>query len=113
MTLANVGPIWYEPKPLAMYRIHQSSATQSFSMTERVVDAMQTVAAMVQLVPDQHRRATAEMGMYKFLRRYWGLATEAGETGNPECTALKTFLLQGWATSDEANKVLALLSSMK
>jgi Flp pilus assembly protein TadD/GT2 family glycosyltransferase len=111
--VANVGPIWYEPKPLAMYRIHQSSATQSFSMTERVVDAMQTVAAMVQLVPDQHRRATAEMGMYKFLRRYWGLATEAGETGNPECTALKTFLLQGWATSDEANKVLALLSSMK
>lgn len=109
--VANAGPIWYEPKPLAMYRIHQSSATHTFSMTERVIDAMQTVAAMVQLVPDQHRRPTAEMGMYKFLRRYWGLATDAGET-NPECTALKAFLLQGWATSNEANQILALLSSM-
>jgi GT2 family glycosyltransferase/tetratricopeptide (TPR) repeat protein len=111
--VAHAGPVWYEPRPLAMYRIHPSSATYTFSLVDRVVDAMQTVAAMVQVLPVQHCRSTAEMGMYKFLRRYWGLATDVPEADrDPERAALMALLLQGWASEGEARRVCDLLRAM-
>jgi hypothetical protein len=53
------------------------------------------------------------MGMYKFLRRYWGLATDVPEADrDPERAALMALLLQGWASEGEARRVCDLLRAM-
>jgi len=108
--IAASGPIWYDPRPLANYRIHGSSASYGFSMKGRVVDLMQTVASMVQLLPYQLQRSTAEMGMYKFFLRYWGLTTKLPfKAIPPEQSELVDFLLSGWTNEQERNQLLALL----
>jgi glycosyltransferase involved in cell wall biosynthesis len=110
--VAASGPVWYDPRPLANYRVHQESATFGFREKERVVDAMQTVANMVQLVPTEERAAVAEMGMYKFFFRYWrlitGLESSADSDGKRE---LAEFFLDGWATPQQKHWVLELLDS--
>lgn len=111
--VAASGPVWFEPRPLAYYRMHESSATYTFSPKDRVVDAMQTVAAMIQLLPGDQQAATAEMGMYKFFRRYWGLATQApfAET-DPERSALVDFLLSGWTDETEQRRLRSLIAAL-
>jgi len=107
--IAALGPVWYDPRPLAQYRVHESSASYGFTMKDRVVDLMQTVASMVQLLPGHLHQSTAEMGIYKFFQRYWGLVTEVPfQDIPPEQSELVDFLLSGWTTDQEREQLLKL-----
>lgn len=112
--IAASGPIWFEPRPLAHYRVHAGSATYQFGWLERVQDAMQTVAHMLQLLPADQRRAIAEMANYKFFERYWKLLSE----GRPEETTsdqqqLIDFLLSGWADAVEADRLRTQFAALR
>ncbi len=112
--IAVSGPIWFEPKHLAQYRVHQGSATYRFGWLERVQDAMQTVALMQSYVSVGQRPAIAEMGIYKFFERYWTLLCE----GPPEETSddqqqLLDFLLSGWTRPGEAKQVKTKLVALR
>ncbi len=111
--VAALGPVWYDRRPLAQYRVHELSATYSFTMKDRVVDAMQTVASMLQLLPCKLHRSTAEMGMYKFFLRYWGLVTKSPiGTVTLEQSELVDFLLSGWTNDQERLYILKLLHGL-
>jgi len=108
--IAASGPVWYDPRPLASYRVHPDSATYRFRQKERVIDAMQTVANMAQLAPIEARAAVAEMGMYKFFLRYWSLITAAEFGADAEGRMeLAQFFLEGWTTPEEERQLLQLL----
>lgn len=108
--VAASGPVWYDPRPLANFRVHPDSATYRFRQKERVIDAMQTVANMVQLAPIEARAAVAEMGMYKFFLRYWSLITAAELGADAEGRMeLAQYFLEGWTTPDEQRQLLQLL----
>lgn len=111
--IAAIGPVWYDPRPLAQYRVHESSASYQFTMKDRVVDLMQTVASMVQLLPSDLQLSTAEMGIYKFFLRYWGLVTEVPYQTIPlEQSELIDFLLKGWTKDQEQQQLLKLLHEL-
>ncbi len=112
--IAASGPIWFDPRHLAHFRVHEGSATYGFGWLERVQDAMQTVAHMTRLAGDGKRRATAEMAMHKFFLRYWmllGAASPAAITEDQQ--SLIDFLLSGWTTRAEAAQLQSLFSSLR
>ena len=112
--IAALGPIWFEPRPLAQFRVHQDSATHQFGWLERVQDAMQTVAHMVQLLPGDQRRAIAEMAMYKFFERYWRLLSAGRpEDATSDQQRLMEFLLSGWADATEADQLLTAFAALR
>ncbi len=112
--IAASGPIWFEPRALAQFRVHEGSATYRFGWLERVQDAMQTVAHMAQLVPADQHRSIAEMAMYKFFERYWRLLSEErSEEMNSDQQSLIDFLLSGWASDEEARQLLAKFTALR
>ncbi|MDO6746268.1 glycosyltransferase [Gilvimarinus sp. 1_MG-2023] len=111
--IAAFGPIWYEPRPLACYRVHSGSATYSFSALERVHDAMHTVADMVRLVPAANRKLIGEMAMYKFFHRYLSLATESSILSAKEQSEIQRFLLSGWTDTGRYADIATLMAKIK
>jgi len=108
--IAASGRVWYDPSPMAQYRVHAASATSSFSMTVRVADAMQVVAHMLKLIPEHQRRATAELAMHKFILRYWTLITqEPHHQHTQDRSDLISLLTSGWTTPEELEQIHELV----
>ncbi len=112
--VAASGSVWFDPRHLVQYRVHEGSATYGFGWRERVDDAMQTVSHMVRLLPQAQRRATAEMAMHKFFQRYWLLLSKTPPQGtNSDQQALIDFLLSGWTTPDEQRDLSAFFTKLR
>jgi glycosyltransferase involved in cell wall biosynthesis len=62
-------PVWYEPEPLALYRVHQSSDTFRLMQTgANIEDASRAIAiAQRYLPPDRARRLTRQARLYHAL----------------------------------------------
>jgi|GEM_PF-498461 len=112
--IAATGPIWFEPRDLAQYRVHQGSATNKFGLLERVLDVMQTIAHMARLVSVKDCKGIAELAMYKVFFRYWSLlASDTSAELNDEQEALIDFLLSGWTTKNEAGMLKSFFESAR
>lgn len=57
--LAKDGTLWYDPRPLAITRLHAQSATHSISVLDRLVDVLQTQYGILQHIEGDSRRAAA------------------------------------------------------
>lgn len=108
------GPVWYEPQPLAQYRVHNGSATHSFGWKDRVAEAMQVVAVMLRWVPEERRRFIADAALFKFMNRYWRLVTEpqANELSDSQVELLK-FFLSGWADDLDTVQLVDTFSNLR
>ena len=112
--IAASGPIWFEPRHLAYFRVHEGSATYRFGWLERVQDAMQTVSHMARLTPAEKRCGIAEMAMHKFFLRYWTLLSAGrSEAITQDQQSLVDFLLSGWTTCDEAAQLQSIFSTLQ
>jgi len=103
--LAAQGQIWYDPRPLAIYRVHDGSVTNSITATERLTDCFRAVAMMVRLVPKKMRRPVARQAFFLLLGNGWQEAGAMGPDAS-EYRALVAFLLQGWTQKGETAQIL-------
>jgi len=96
--------LWYDPKVLGTYRIHENSATGTLSVFSRLHDEMQVAASLLAKLPADVRRERAPKTFRTLLLKTWQTLIEA-DCGFIQSDQLD-FLLNGWATEKEKSEIL-------
>ena len=103
--LAAMGPIWYEPRPLANFRSHPDSATHTFARLDRLLDAMRVELGMLIDLPVEVREVVARSAFGRiFSRSAYSLANSSADFSPGEREQLTDFLLAG--VEDEADRAI-------
>ena len=90
--LANLGPIWYEPRCLASFRMHLRSATYSIAPVNRLVDEMRAVLRMVGALPAGRRPQVARASFTPLFLKYWTMLSDATALAESDRKGLENFL---------------------
>jgi tetratricopeptide (TPR) repeat protein len=93
--LSSIGPVWFEPEPLADYRTHQWSVTNSIANRDRLVDGMQAARLNLDHIEQPLKAPTLAATMYRLLLREWGGIdiADLGNTDSSDKAVLLEFLL--------------------
>ena len=109
--LAAMGPVWYEPRPLANFRSHPDSATYGIAPLDRLLDGMRVALGMLMDLPADIREAVARTAFSRIIPRSANsLASNSGAFSPDERRRLTDFLLA--AVEDEAERAM-LASALK
>jgi glycosyltransferase involved in cell wall biosynthesis/tetratricopeptide (TPR) repeat protein len=73
--LAAAGRLWYEPRALALYRLHPASATSRLDVFERLIDEFRAAASILRGLPAPKRQTAAAIALSRILLKYWHLLT--------------------------------------
>ncbi|MEY8120385.1 glycosyltransferase [Falsihalocynthiibacter sp. BN13B15] len=104
--LAALGPVWYEPRPLAIYRGHDGSATHTFSKLEQLIDRMRVRGRILSNLPPSLRYTTARTGFDILLQIcWWSLLVEPDKFEDADLKRTLDFLTQNWTTKEQKNRI--------
>ena len=95
--LAASGPVWYDPRRLANYRIHPGSATYGLSLADRFRDEFLTISRNLALLPDGDRQAAARIALSLLFRRYRTQILDSRDADESDKTAVLNLLTRNWA----------------
>ena len=109
--LAAMGPLWYEPRPLANFRSHPDSATYGIAPLDRLLDGMRVELGMLMDLPAEIRQPVAHTAFSRIVPRSANnLAISPGVFSPDERRRLTDFLLG--AVEDETERAM-LASALK
>ncbi len=106
--LAKLGNVWYTPQPLANYRVHKQSVTNSISVLGQLIDCFQAVALMLPLAPKNKREDIRQQALYFLLSNAWHEAKSLDVKSNTY-KELTKFLLQPWKLSNEKERIVNII----
>jgi len=105
-------PIWYTPDPLAVFRWHETSATEGLSVQTRLHDELLAARIMNTYLPETSREAVARATLQRLFSDKWKsvqVLLEAGDTDS--ALRLADDLLNDWASRAERRRCRRLLQS--
>ncbi|MEM8694719.1 MAG: glycosyltransferase [Pseudomonadota bacterium] len=69
--LSAFGRVWHEPEPLAEYRTHAWSVTNSLGFRTRLIDGMRAAMLNLDHVADERKQPILTAALYRLIRREW------------------------------------------
>lgn len=104
--LAALGPVWNEPRPLAIYRGHDGSATHTFSKQEHLIDRMRVRGRILSNLAPSERYTTARTAFDILLQICWrAILVETSKFEGADLKETLDFLTQNWATKEQQDRM--------
>ncbi|QLC22462.1 tetratricopeptide repeat protein [Parasphingopyxis sp. CP4] len=109
--LAALGPIWHEPEPLADYRIHTGSVTNSLTARTRLIDGMRATHLNIGHLPTAKRADTLFLSLYRLIRRDWDRLVRRSNMIEADSSDIDLFdfLLGGLLAGDDRDRLFERL----
>jgi GT2 family glycosyltransferase len=108
--LATAGNVWHDPGEYAVYRNHSASATQLFTVLERMIDTFQTVAVLLPLLPEDQADQIGRHALHRVLLNGWQQLAKM-QLGAEGLEDMIDFLHKGSSSGTDAAKIMALFDA--